>query len=179
LKAYYEQDGIVIYNADCRDVLSSLDSDLALVSDPQYGIGFNVNAKRSRNSGLDFGKYRKPMERNPEWIPLQNKDNTLFDPAPFLHFTEVILWGANNYAQQLPNSRGWLVWDKLGDKEPCAFGDCEMAWTNLNQSIRVWRQVWRGLVREGEENVANGSSCIRVKSRLLSCVGVSSLQTPE
>lgn len=157
MRPYYEENGITIYHGDCREILPSLPAGAALVSDPQYGIGFNVNAKRSRNTGLDFGKHRKPADRNPDWTPLQNNDRTPFDPKPFLVFPEVILWGANNFAESLPNSRGWLIWDKLGDKQPCAFGDCELAWTSIDQSTRIWRQVWRGLVREGEENVANGS----------------------
>ncbi len=38
LKPYYEQDGIVIYHGDCREVLPSLEGQ-ALVTDPPYGIG--------------------------------------------------------------------------------------------------------------------------------------------
>lgn len=180
MKPYYSENGITIYNADCREVLRLLGSEMAVVSDPQYGIGFQVNAKRSRNSGLDFGKNRKDIERNPEWIPLQNEDKTPFEVGPFLRFSEIILWGANNYSAGLPNSRGWLVWDKLGDKQPCAFGDCELAWTSLDQSIRVWRQLWRGLVREGEENVANGSKlhpCQKPIALMRWCVGFTTSAT--
>ena len=36
MKSYYEEDGIVIYHGDCRDVLPSLEADL-VVTDPPYG----------------------------------------------------------------------------------------------------------------------------------------------
>jgi site-specific DNA-methyltransferase (adenine-specific) len=157
VKPYYEQDGITIYHGRAEDVLLSIPrTGSAVITDPQYGIQFKVNAKRSRKTGLVFGPRSSGLERNPDWIPLQQGDRIQFDPSPLLNFPEIILWGANNYASRLPNSRGWLVWDKLGDKKPCAFGDCELAWTNFDRSIRIWRQLWRGLVREGEDNVANG-----------------------
>ena len=154
-KPYYQDDYCTIYHGDCLEMQEHLQVAELILTDPQYGIGFDVNAKRSRKTGLAFGaNTHKDIKRDPEWKPLQNRDKTPFDPTPWLCFPEVILWGANNYADKLPASRGWLVWDKLGDKKPCAFGDCELAWTNIDMSIRIWRQLWRGLVRKGEDNVA-------------------------
>jgi len=39
-KPYYEQDGIVIYHGDCREILSSLEGFTAVVTDPPYGLSF-------------------------------------------------------------------------------------------------------------------------------------------
>ncbi len=39
MRPYYEQDGIVIYHGDCRDILPDLSAD-AIVTDPPYGIDF-------------------------------------------------------------------------------------------------------------------------------------------
>ncbi len=36
---YYEQDGIVIYHGDCRDILPTLEADV-IITDPPYGLGF-------------------------------------------------------------------------------------------------------------------------------------------
>lgn len=154
MKPYYQDSAVTIYHGDCREILPALPKVDLVLTDPQYGIGFKVDAKRSRKSGLDFGR-SSGGSLNCNWIPLQNSDRTPFDPAPWLDFDEVILWGANNYASALPASRGWLVWDKLGDKQPSNFGDCELAWTSFDMPIRIWRQLWRGLVREGEDNAAN------------------------
>lgn len=39
MKPYYEQDGITIFNGDCREILPELTGD-ALVTDPPYGINW-------------------------------------------------------------------------------------------------------------------------------------------
>jgi site-specific DNA-methyltransferase (adenine-specific)/modification methylase len=149
-------DRLEIVNADCYTLLDALPSDAALVTDPPYGIAFNYGAKKPPPRGLKWGSGRSEVARNRGWKRIHGDDRP-FDPAPFLRFATVCLWGANNFASRLPDSRGWLVWDKLGDIAPCAFGDVELAWTNRDMSTRIHRQVWRGIVREGEENVSNGA----------------------
>ena len=44
---YYEQDGITIYHADCRDVLPLISADV-LVTDPPYGMAF-VSSSQSKD----------------------------------------------------------------------------------------------------------------------------------
>src|SRR4030095_3456884 len=34
--------------------------------------------------------------------------------------------------------------------------DGELAWTNVPGVLRIHRQVWRGMIREGEENLVHG-----------------------
>tara|TARA_R110000744_G_C19227079_1_gene547740 strand:+ start:292 stop:933 length:642 start_codon:yes stop_codon:yes gene_type:complete len=43
MKPYYEQDGITIYNADCRDVLPTLDPVDLVLTDPPYGMNYESN----------------------------------------------------------------------------------------------------------------------------------------
>jgi site-specific DNA-methyltransferase (adenine-specific)/modification methylase len=78
-------------------------------------------------------------------------DDQPFDPAPWLHYPQVILWGAQHYASRLPDGRGWLVWDKRCGPRVNDQGDGELAWTNLPQVVRIHRQLWMGLFRQGEE----------------------------
>jgi DNA modification methylase len=47
---YYEQDGIVIYHGDCREVLPSLSAD-ALVTDPPYGVNLGKHAAAKEKRG--------------------------------------------------------------------------------------------------------------------------------
>ena len=156
---YYSEPGIDIYCGDSREILPKLGIDFssaALVTDPPYKVDFGAGKKRTRNSGLAFGAGSEGVSRDPDFknIVGQNED---FDPTPWLEmgWSEYILWGANRYASKLPDSKAWLVWNKLEDKKPCDYGDGETAWTNLDQPLRIWNQLWRGLVRRGEENVAN------------------------
>ena len=39
MKPYYQDDFVTIYNADCRDVLPTLDKVDLLFADPPYGVG--------------------------------------------------------------------------------------------------------------------------------------------
>lgn len=141
-----------LYLGDCREILPTLPKVDAVVSDPPYGIGMKWKGvqRLGRAAGLDA----PPANRQPEWEDIHGDDQP-FDPAPWLAYPQVILWGGNNYAG-LPAARKWLVWDKRRDTTPDNHGDAELAWTNLPGVIRVHRQVWRGIVREGSENVANG-----------------------
>ena len=40
MQPYYDHNGIVIYNGDCRDVLPTIETANAIVTDPPYGIGW-------------------------------------------------------------------------------------------------------------------------------------------
>ena len=56
VKPYYEENGIVIYNADCREVLPSLVKVEAVISDPPFGIGFDYGTYND-----DPAKYAEMM----------------------------------------------------------------------------------------------------------------------
>lgn len=60
-----------------------------------------------------------------------------------------VWWGAHHYADQLPPSSGWLVWDKetTGD-----FGDGELAWTSEERAVRIFTHRWSGCVKESERD---------------------------
>jgi len=60
-----------------------------------------------------------------------------------------IFWGAQCYAEHLPPSQGWIVWDK---DTTGTLGDGELAWTNQNRAIRIFKHTWNGLIKESERN---------------------------
>lgn len=80
----------------------------------------------------------------------------IVDRPPWLRFAYVCLFGAQLFASKLPDMRGWLVWDKLAGKTPCSQSDCELAWTNRDKPVRMKTHLWRGIMRDGEENVVHG-----------------------
>lgn len=57
-----------------------------------------------------------------------------------------VWWGANHYG--VPPSSCWLVWDKQNG--PNDFADAELAWTNLDKAVRVFRHTWNGMLKAGE-----------------------------
>jgi site-specific DNA-methyltransferase (adenine-specific) len=144
-----------LYLGDCHEISHELHHIAdALVTDPPYGIGFKWKGARRGGTGAGLQWKARPSNRQPEWDDVVG-DDRLFSPEPWLIYPQVILWGGNNYP--LPPARCWLVWDKRRDTTPDDHGDAELAWTNLDSVIRVHRQLWRGVVREGEENVANSN----------------------
>jgi site-specific DNA-methyltransferase (adenine-specific)/modification methylase len=144
-----------LYLADCREILPTLGKVDAVVTDPPYGIDFDFGRVRiGRSARLAWGtKNGRNIQRG--WNRIHG-DAEPFDATPWLQYPQTILWGGNNYAG-LPPARCLLIWDKRRETTPDCHGDAEVAWTNLDSVIRVHRQVWRGVVREGEENVVNSA----------------------
>lgn len=148
MQPYYEQDGITIFCADCRDVLDEWEGlrtqpfDL-LLTDPPYGIGVAKTGRvgswrRTKSNGFavldatDFGEVTWDGDTCADVIP------RLLELSRFQ-----IVFGGNYY--ELPPSRCWLVWDKAN--EGTDFADCELAWTNLDQAVRKLTFRWNGMLQ--------------------------------
>jgi len=58
-----------------------------------------------------------------------------------------VWWGGNYYANALPPSSCWLVWDKENTGN---FADAELAWTNQKTAVRIFRHMWNGLMKDSE-----------------------------
>lgn len=58
-----------------------------------------------------------------------------------------VVWGGNNFCDQLLRSTGWLVWDKTFP-EISRHSQAELAWTNTVRTIRVHREAYHGFMRQ-------------------------------
>lgn len=129
-----------LINADCREILPTLQHVDAVVTDPPYGIGENERKVASR------GKLARPVDYGAfSW------DNATADAQLIQQIRakseHQIIFGGNYY--DLPASSCWLVWDKKnGDND---FADCELAWTNLRKAVRRIEWTWNGMIRKGHE----------------------------
>jgi site-specific DNA-methyltransferase (adenine-specific) len=145
-------DLVTLYCGDGRVIGPMLRGVDAVITDPPYGRGFDFTRPRRSKNPL------QPSRAAARWKRNVRGDTEPFDATPWLAYPQSILWGGQYFAG-LPPMPGWLVWDKRdSDSTPDSFGDCEMAWTNLqgrHAVTRVFRLKWRGIVREGEANVAN------------------------
>lgn len=144
---YYQDNrsGITLFLADCRDVLPWIarhyDIDL-LLADPPYGErAFNryrTGGTRSHATGANDAMHCEGNDQP-------------FDPMHLLALqAPSILWGANYYAEKLPPSPSWFVWDKRDGTSPDDNADCELAWTNLGGPARIYRHLWRGMIKGSE-----------------------------
>ena len=172
MKPYYDHAGIQIFHGDCREILPQLPKGLCitceceladeailaihlaaghelspfldvLVADPQYGIAHPTDyAARGRGKLAACSNY----------LPVHGDDKP-FDPAHLLALNmPTVLWGGNHYSSRLPDSSGWLVWDK---ERPDALDQatCELAWSNFIKGVRRFRYLWNGMIRAGNETL--------------------------
>jgi site-specific DNA-methyltransferase (adenine-specific) len=133
------EDGRVqLYLADCLEVLPHLSGIDACITDPPYGIGCvhsggGKGKHTRRNAGTIFG------------------NDVPFDPTPWLAFSTVLMFGADHYANRLPEGR-WLVWDKLSNVPQFDnFSDVEMAWQNRKGASRIFHYLWKGICQAGDK----------------------------
>jgi len=132
-----------LYLGDCREILPTLPKVDAVVTDPPYGIGYvHRGGGGCLARSTQFGGVAVVGDELP------------FDPAPWLGFPEVILWGANHYASRLPDATCWLTWDKRDGVCANDQADCEHAWTNLAGPARLKRHLWNGMLKQSERGAA-------------------------
>lgn len=131
-------DDVTLYLGDCREILPTLGKVDAVVTDPPYGIKLPTDYAR-RKRGISYIDY-----------PEIQGDDGPFDPAPFFVAPELIFWGGNYYAPELPVTSGWLVWDKRCGRMQNDQADAELAWTNCVKGVRVFHHEWNGYHRESE-----------------------------
>jgi len=135
-----------VIQGDCLDVMRSLPDGCvdAVVTDPPYGMRMHTDhAARGRGS-------LAPVR---DWLPVHG-DDAPFDPAPILALgVPTVLWGANWFADKLPPTSGWLVWDKLNGLESFdSFSDVEIAWhNNRTGGDRIYRYMWKGICQQGDK----------------------------
>ena len=131
-KPYYDDGkGIVIYNADCREILPLLPKVDLVLTDPPYGISYDASHSKYRN-GIDRG--------DATW------DKGAFDPSPIINLqTPSIVWGGNCFSSTLPTEVGWLCWCKTArDGADIRQADMELAWTNCIRRPRIFHHLWIG-----------------------------------
>lgn len=130
-----------LWLGDCLELLPLLSGVDAVITDPPYGIGYS-------HGPVQTGKWKSKHGRQKV-----TGDDRPFDPRPFLGVApKVIMWGANNYAQRLPESGSWMIWDKRQGIEDVKFSmsEAEIAWANFGGAIRMFRHLWFGLARASE-----------------------------
>jgi DNA modification methylase len=134
-----------LHLGDCLEVMKGMkDKSIDLIlCDPPYGVKMDKGFEGFEG----FGGFGQPIARKryeeDEW------DNERPAKEIFDHILRVgklvIIFGGNFFADILPQSRHWLVWDKLNTMP--TFGDCELAWTNSDRkSVKKYTHQYNGLI---------------------------------
>ncbi len=133
-----------IINADFRDILKQLPDkcfDL-LLTDPPYAIDIvGQITKKDPN-----GKHGYRQWRYKEW---DTEKPTLEDFAEMIRVSKnQVIWGGNYFANLLPASQGWVVWNK-GQRD-FSLADGELAWTSFDKALRIFDYSRAQALKDGK-----------------------------
>lgn len=139
----------------CGDSTDALNVDLLMngnkadlvFTDPPYGIDV---VSDDGKVGADFGVAKKG---NYSKVISDDTTETAKEAYKILKTMsdKLIIWGGNYFINFLDFSDGWVIWDKRCDSGiRNTFADGEMAWCSFHTPVRIYRQLWNGMIREGE-----------------------------
>lgn len=130
-----------LYLGDCRTILPSLPRVDLVLTDPPYGINRDGQKKTTGGNGG-----RKAYE-------FLGWDGERPESAIFESILEQgkvhIIWGGNYFADLLPPTMRWLVWDK---GQRINQSDGELAWTSMQQALRICTMNRVELMTDGAEH---------------------------
>lgn len=128
---------ITILNADCLDILRELPDcsyDLAIVDPPYFSGPERRGFYGQRESKIGV---KRIYEKSEKWeVPRKEYFDELLRVAR--HY---IVWGCNYFDYHFASGR--IVWDKCNGSS--SFSDCELAATNLFDSVRLFPFMWNGM----------------------------------
>lgn len=128
-----------LYNMDCMEGMNRFPDkyfDLAIV-DPPYFSGPERRGYYGR-SVSPIGVHRV-YNISAHW---QVPDREYFDEL-FRVSRSQIIWGVNYF--DYPFGAGRIVWDKCNGSS--TFGDCEIAYCSMHDSVRLFRYMWNGMMQ--------------------------------
>lgn len=134
-------DDVILYQGDCREIMPTLGRFDAVVTDPPYGIGKDGQKKsKGKHGGRKEHEFlgwdaQRPQKQTFETI-ISCADNH-------------VIWGGNYFADYLPATGKWLVWDK---GQRINQSDGELAWTSANGALRIFEKNRVALLLEGAEH---------------------------
>lgn len=141
IRPYYQDDAVTIYHGDCRQIVPLLGRFDLLLTDPPYGIGRDGSKRTtSRHGGrkaYDFLGW--DAERPPAWVY-----QMMIESAE-----RHIIWGGNYFADELPATMKWMVWDK---GQRIAQSDGELAWTSMDGALRIFTLNRVELMTDGAQH---------------------------
>ena len=134
-------DGVTLWLGDCREILPTLGKVDAVVTDPPYGIELK---DQKASTGAHGGRREIEIAPWERMKPTGNVFDYIRHMAPYS-----IIWGGNYFADCLPPTSKWLVWDK---GQRINQSDGELAWTSVNGAMRIFTLNRASLALDGAEH---------------------------
>ena len=120
-----------------------------VLTDPPYGIDV---VSEDGMVGADFGVAKKGQYKK---IIADDTTETAEQSYKILKKVsdKLILWGGNYFIDFLEKSDSWIIWDKRCESGITnTFADGEMAYCSFHTPLRIYHQLWNGMIREGEHD---------------------------
>ena len=115
-----------LYRGDCAEVLPTLGRFDAVITDPPYGI--NKDGQKRTTGGNGGRKAHEFLGWDSE-RPSREIFDAMRDKSD-----SAIVWGGNYFADMLPPTMGWMVWDK---GQRINQSDGELAWSSMQSALRI------------------------------------------
>ena len=112
--------------------------DLAIV-DPPYGLGEKLTERGGAHKNSPFATLYRDSSK---WDILPSKEywNELFRVSK-----NQVVFGANYFLEYLPNTRGFVCWDKK--QAMPTLSSCELVWTSLDKPAKIMKKSSTDLQR--------------------------------
>lgn len=124
-----------------------------VLTDPPYGV------KAVNDSGTVIGYGEKHLAKRGVYKEIIGDNTTETAQAAYDVLQGIcdrlIIFGGNYFLSFLPQSDGWVIWDKRGAEGEHMrnnFADGEMAWCSFHTPVRIYHQLWNGMIRQGEHD---------------------------
>lgn len=106
--------------------------------DPPYGLGNRLSDGGGKLKNTPMAE----LYRDKDWDVLPTKD---FWDEIFRVSKNQIVFGANYFLQYLPNTRGFVCWDK--NQSMPTLSACELVWTSLDKPAKIMKKSSTDLER--------------------------------
>jgi site-specific DNA-methyltransferase (adenine-specific) len=130
-----------LYLGDCMDILPQIEQVACVITDPPYGI--NKDGQKRTTGGNGGRKEHEFLGWDGERPCAEAFDMILRAGA------KQIIWGGNYFADLLPPTMKWLVWDK---GQRINQSDGELAWTSEQSALRICTMNRVELLMDGTEH---------------------------
>ena len=134
-----------LYNCDCMTILQKMPDkciDLCL-TDPPYGIGMDKGS-----GGYGHSANKKYSDTWDSDRPSKEYFDQILRVSK-----RTLIFGGNYFADLLPRSTEWIVWDKkCGRAFNNPFSDAELIWTSLNgRRTKIERFTSQGFITDSDD----------------------------
>lgn len=137
-----------ILNMDCIDFLKQCPDKIfdLVLTDPPYGIDYGGQLIKGEEYKTQTNKHGWRNFGNGEWDK-ERPSAEIFREMLRVSKNQII-WGGNYFADLLPASQGWFVWNKM--QRNFSLADGELAWTSFDKALRIF-DYSRGQANQDEK----------------------------